>query len=175
MIVELLLLFSFLLHGLTFVLFRQWKSKQTKLEELEKNVQDQVKSMEELLSFHLMELKEENHDFMKQLQNQQMTSVDTHAEEASSPETAIEKEKSKETTTPEIDVTTNTAPQYTDSKHLIQTDGEHEDTVEASETAQVLHYYGKGLSADDIARKLHMGKTEVELLLKFHQNETNFS
>ncbi len=51
------------------------------------------------------------------------------------------------------------------------TDGIQKDTVEQSLTAQILHLSQKGMTSDEIAKKLDKGKTEIELLLKFQQKK----
>ncbi|MFC4557143.1 DUF6115 domain-containing protein [Virgibacillus kekensis] len=43
------------------------------------------------------------------------------------------------------------------------------DAPEMSQQAQILQLHSKGLSSDEIAKSLNCGKTEVELILKFHK------
>lgn len=47
-----------------------------------------------------------------------------------------------------------------------------EDVYEQSDTAKVLSLAKQGLDAEQIAKKLSLGKGEVELMLKFYQNES---
>ncbi|MFC0472029.1 DUF6115 domain-containing protein [Halalkalibacter kiskunsagensis] len=44
-----------------------------------------------------------------------------------------------------------------------------EDIYEQSDTAKVLSLSKKGLNAEEIAKRLHLGKGEVELMLKFYR------
>lgn len=48
---------------------------------------------------------------------------------------------------------------------------EAEDYVEASNEAKMLNLYHQGYQPEEIARKLNAGKTEVELILKFHNKK----
>lgn len=49
------------------------------------------------------------------------------------------------------------------------------DTVEASLEAKVLQLHDQGLSITEIARKLHCGKTETELIINLNQKNRNNS
>lgn len=46
---------------------------------------------------------------------------------------------------------------------------EVQDEIEVSQQSRILKLYQEGLNADEIARKLGCGKTEVELIIKFHE------
>lgn len=49
------------------------------------------------------------------------------------------------------------------------------DTIEASLEAKVLQLHNEGLSITDIARKLHCGKTEAELIINLNKKNRNNS
>jgi rRNA maturation endonuclease Nob1 len=57
-----------------------------------------------------------------------------------------------------------------DNIHLIDTGEAVRDELEVSLSSRILKLYGEGSSVEDIARKLGCGKTEVELIIKFHEN-----
>src|SRR5699024_11546803 len=44
-----------------------------------------------------------------------------------------------------------------------------DDSYETSLQSQILQLYDQGYSEEDIAKQLNCGKTEVELIVKFHQ------
>ncbi|MGV3488268.1 MAG: DUF6115 domain-containing protein [Tuberibacillus sp.] len=46
------------------------------------------------------------------------------------------------------------------------------DHIEQSETAQVLHWHEKGMSSQEIAKKLDMGHGEVELIINLNKKRT---
>lgn len=52
---------------------------------------------------------------------------------------------------------------------MIPSEEKTEDQVETSLTAKILSLAEKGFAAEEIAKKLQCGKTEAELILKFHR------
>lgn len=102
--------------------------------------------IEPILNSYLKEIKEEN----KKLQ-----ALLVKKEEAL-PQDIKERSKAEESTEAELD-----------SYEKLQ---QVEDQVETSLHAKVLSLYEKGLSVDEIAKQLKRGKTETELILKFHAN-----
>lgn len=107
----------------------------------------------ELLSYYLEEIKEENN----QLKNQLMT------------ESSINEENEKSAVTNESE---ENPPAKRNSHILPIYEGETEDEhVETSLEAQVLNLHRQHVPSADIARKLNCGKTEVDLIIKFHGNE----
>ncbi|WP_164668970.1 DUF6115 domain-containing protein [Virgibacillus doumboii] len=50
---------------------------------------------------------------------------------------------------------------------------EDADDFEASLQAQIMHLHDKGLTVDEIARKLNCGKTEAELIIKMGNKNNN--
>ncbi|WP_208592541.1 DUF6115 domain-containing protein [Gracilibacillus suaedae] len=154
-----LLLFSFIIHIVTFVIIRQLKLKQDTLAGVEDNVNQQVKNIEDTLAVYLIELKEENEKFVQQVGQFNSDTSDQHSHN----QMQNEVRKSVE----EVNTPKQTTKEYQAISHVEQV----EDVVERSTTASVLHLNEKGYTVDEIAKELDKGKTEVELLLKFQQKK----
>ncbi|SER07103.1 hypothetical protein SAMN04487944_101127 [Gracilibacillus ureilyticus] len=157
--VNLLLLFSFIIHVVTLIIIRQMKIKQKSMEDIEANVYEQIDKMENTLALYLVEMREENEHFTKELlaiqekreqYNNQAPSDENLNKNAFKEEKTITKENNYAKFTPLTNV-------------------EQEDVMEQSDTAKILHLSKNGYTTDEIARKLDKGKTEIELLLKFQQ------
>ncbi|SHN16506.1 DUF6115 domain-containing protein [Gracilibacillus kekensis] len=156
----LLLLISFIIHVITFIIIKQLKMKQDNLETIEDNVSQQVKNMEDTLAIYLVELKEENEHFMKQIERVDLSAQATESKKQMNEDTPIEsKTFDKEST------------QQTKEYQPISPVENVEDVVENSTTASILHLNAEGFTVEEIAKKLNKGKTEVELLLKFQQKK----
>lgn len=56
---------------------------------------------------------------------------------------------------------------------LIVKEQEVQDELETSLTANILSLSEKGYTPTEIAQKLHCGKTEAELIIKFHEEKTH--
>ncbi len=155
---NILLLLSFIIHIVTFVIIRQLKLKQDALVTVEDNVRQQVKNIEDTLAVYLVELKEENKNFVNQVEK--FNNV--------KPENNRNKQEHQQIRQPITDFDT---PKNTTEYQPISPVEEVEDVVESSTTASVLHLHEKGFTVDEIAKKMDKGKTEVELLLKFQQKK----
>ncbi|WP_058307788.1 DUF6115 domain-containing protein [Gracilibacillus massiliensis] len=153
----LLLLISFMIHVITFIIIRQLKQRQDNIETIEDNVNLQVKNLEDTLAIYLIELKEENEHFMKQIERVDVPIQMTESKHPVNEEIAIKSETMKE------------KGQEVKEYQPISPVESQEDVVENSTTASILHLDAKGYTIDEIAKKLNKGKTEVELLLKFQQ------
>ncbi|MFD2657175.1 DUF6115 domain-containing protein [Gracilibacillus thailandensis] len=152
-----LLLFSFIIHIVTFVIIRQLKLKQDTLVGVEDNVNQQVKNIEDTLAVYLVELKEENEKFVQQVEKFNRNNSDNNNQKQPEVRKSV-----KEVHTPK-----QSTKEYQAIAHVEQV----EDVVERSTTASVLHLHEKGYTVDEIAKELDKGKTEVELLLKFQQKK----
>ncbi|WP_018932645.1 DUF6115 domain-containing protein [Gracilibacillus lacisalsi] len=152
-----LLLFSFIIHIVTFVIIRQLKLKQDTLAGVEDNVNQQVKNIEDTLAVYLVELKEENEKFVQQVEKFNSNNSDNNNQKQHEASKSV-----KEVHTPK-----QSTKEYQAISHVEQV----EDVVERSTTASVLHLHEKGYTVDEIAKELDKGKTEVELLLKFQQKK----
>lgn len=154
-----LLLISFLLHIFTFILIKRLKGENTKLQQAEENVNQQVNRMEDTLAVYLLEMKQENESLIQQLNDGE-----------------IRKEEK------EVNRNTNTANKKMIQEEMnyanppenfstVENSDEITDTVESSLTSQVLHLKEKGYTVEQIAKELDKEKTEIELLLKFYRKK----
>ncbi|WP_440895334.1 DUF6115 domain-containing protein [Amphibacillus sp. Q70] len=150
-----LLLISFLIHILTFVMIRQLKVKLDQPNENKKVLAQQQKQIEELLAVYLLEIREENEKLLD-LINKGQQSASQKDSKSEAPLTQNESE---------LNATTE---KYQDYQPIVP---DEEDIVEQSFAAQVLSLAEQGYTAETIAKKLNCGKTEVELLLKFQQKQ----
>lgn len=149
---ELLLIVSLLIHGFVFfwiiVLIQRIRQTESRIEEM-----NQVKmEIEDVLLAYTTEMKEENERLLQRLRerNDQKVTKSQQQEwkvESSEPPPSINHPE-KEEYVPPLELSSQET--YVKSYH-----------------AQVLELFELGLSAEEIAKKLEMGKGEVELILKF--------
>ena len=174
--------------------------RQNRLSEVEKKQEKMNREMEEVISSYLIQMKEENDQFLKR-----MSEVDLK-EKPSREKLNIEQGKVYDDPIKDINVRERTGKvpvnkavsayqKYTHTKKAdITIDDEIElppldITQEEKDTndlkskeeiknknqvqsllSQVLNLKDKGFSEEEIAKKLNRGKTEIALLLKFNQN-----
>ncbi|MGP4059854.1 DUF6115 domain-containing protein [Halobacillus sp. H74] len=147
-----LLVVSFIIDGvLVMALFAMMK-KVRQAEELELRQKQVASEIEDLFTSYLMEIKEENRrmgEWVTQKKDKQ--EPEAHVMESSSKETdeTMEVSESKDYTPPEP-----------------VEDGE---VYQPSIHSQVFELKKEGYTIEEIAKQLNKGKTEVELLYKFHQ------
>ncbi|GAA4059900.1 DUF6115 domain-containing protein [Amphibacillus indicireducens] len=153
-----LLLISFIIHAITLVVIRQLKAKVDQPSMTKQTLDQQQKEIEELLAVYLLEIREEN-DKLIQLINQQPKKEPVVKQPKSV-------DKSQEVPMP---TKLETEAKYQDYQPFVPDD--QEPVVEQSFAAQVLSLAERGDTPEAIAKKLNRGKTEVELLIKFHQNQ----
>lgn len=156
-----LLLVSFLIHIVTFIIIKQMKNNQSQLQQVEDNVNQQVNELQDSLAVYLLEIKEENEFLVQQLDHLDVQSQKD--QESTREESSIQEEK---TTDNKHEAETN---QSTFS--AIESSDVVPDAVESSITSQALYLKEKGYTTDEIAKKLNKGKTEIDLLLKFYQKK----
>ncbi|WP_026906146.1 helix-turn-helix domain-containing protein [Paucisalibacillus globulus] len=107
----------------------------------------------ELMESYLDEIKQENQSLQEQLSKN---------EEESNPREVI--------LTPEKNI--NSFPiqeDLNDGYQIPVLEEQVQDNIEVSQQSRILKLYAEGTSIEEIARKLGCGKTEVELILKFHE------
>jgi hypothetical protein len=147
---ELLLLFSFLIHIVTlYVLFRLHQNQKAVPAETAQ------KEIEGLLAAYVNEIKEENDNLIHRLgQNNGSEDVENRPEKESETESLKSKEQME---TDHEDI------QYSPPV------SQGEDSFEQSLAARALFLEKQGCNHEEIARKLNKGKGEIELLLKFRR------
>ncbi|RNA69566.1 DUF6115 domain-containing protein [Alteribacter keqinensis] len=154
---EYILMISVMLHLLSFyliiLLFQRQKLKG------ETSGQTAARDIEDLLLAYTTEMKENNEALVKELQDKS-------------------RNVSTESLRPARKEISNPKPADTISEKQVSGESDYkppavarepQEKIETSQTAQVLSLSNQGFSIEDIARKLNMGKGEVELFLKFYK------
>jgi hypothetical protein len=201
------LILSLIFNILAFLAIINLYLRQNRFIQLEKKQEKMMQELEEVMSTFMLEIKEENEQFMNRLQQ-----IGTHKddEEKKSGETSepnsskhhikrkqtehafkigkaasfqavkaykknvydsqkpIKKGKSIPLTDDSFEIASANDDRFLDKNQEID---QKDDDVKSLLYEAIL-LQKKGLSLEDIAKKLNKGKTEIELLLKFHhQNE----
>jgi len=187
----------FFLQLLSFYFLIILNTKLAKFKDLEKKQERLMSEMDDTISVYLAEMKDENDRLIKELQNvspselaatsvQQTVSFETQKERASSlaeveaknesplsldkdariyvPKTIVANAYSRQQQTTTTVVSTPSTPSTPSPLKVEQKERVKELTTEQ----QALSLAKQGKSAEEIAKQLQKGKTEIELLLKFH-------
>ncbi|MDC3416374.1 DUF6115 domain-containing protein [Aquibacillus salsiterrae] len=165
-----LLLLSFLLHVFTFILIKTLRDKWKVVQVIEETQAKNKEELENLLTFYLMEIKEEN-EKLNQILNEK---IKTKPEQTKQAESFPDQGKEQQTTSTKTPYPSQKKPNYVNETNSYVPPFElvNEDTLEQSPSAKVFSLYDQGESVEKIARKLGLGKTEVELMLKFHRKNS---
>ncbi|MGG3843132.1 hypothetical protein ABEV11_09470 [Anoxybacillus kestanbolensis] len=142
---------SFVLHGISLFLIILLSLKWIKIKETEKEQAELIREMEAMMTTYLMQFKEENERFIKQL--------------TSSP---IRQKKKEAPPSFQEEQVLLPVEQVVDRIELSTTAPKKEQSVE-SLVSEALKLQQQGKTIEEIAKTLKRGKTEMELLLKFHQ------
>ncbi|PDM41290.1 hypothetical protein CN643_13285 [Parageobacillus yumthangensis] len=151
-----LLVVSFILHALSLFVIILLYLQLSKVKETEKRQQQMAEEMEQTFSAYLLEWKEENERFLKELSD--MLTNRTKADRKQSPPKA-------DATSTKEEALPNYFPNVDDVKDIV--DIRHQAMPSLVEEAWQLFEQGKTI--EEIAKILKKGKTEIELLLKFRQ------
>ncbi|SDH93394.1 DUF6115 domain-containing protein [Alteribacillus bidgolensis] len=171
-----LLVISMAFHLLTFFVFILFYQQQQKLKEERRELYDMREDLEELLESCTADIKKENEELkhlfderstsnLKQEQAVFPTNTNEHLTTVEKNEGQSQKYKDKEQSFHE-QASSPLDPSFENYSPL--TEQKTEDTLEQSSQAQVLSLASQGYKQDEIAKKLNMGKGEVDLLLKFY-------
>jgi hypothetical protein len=152
-----LLVVSFILHALSLFVIILLYLQLSKVKETEKRQQQMAEEMEQTFSAYLLEWKEENERFLKELSD--MLTNRTKADRKQSPS------KVNETSTKE-EALPNYFPNVDDVKDIV--DIRHQ-AMPPSLVDEAWKLFEQGKTIEEIAKILKKGKTEIELLLKFRQ------
>ena len=143
-------IFSFILHvasiGAIFVLYRT----QQRLQEQDREAGAVKEELDELLSTYIEEIKQENNELKKWI--------------ASNKDVARNDIKERDSL-----VTENKQSHKEEELVFEPPLPEGNIKIEKSFQSQVLSLAANGYTANEIAKQLQVGQTEVELLLKFHE------
>ncbi|WP_282171617.1 DUF6115 domain-containing protein [Cytobacillus firmus] len=172
--------------------------RQNKLMDTEKRQEKVLIEMEEVISAYLVQMKEENDDFISKLSKANAKN-DTSIKEKSIPvnldrKNDVDISKADEKSMPlarasiyqaskaykqnlraaeDLLSEIESLPSLKETESVTRSDSSQSIKEEnpSSINDQVFNLKKQGMSAGDIAKKLGKGKTEVELMLKFRQNQ----
>jgi hypothetical protein len=151
-----LLVISFILHALSLFVIILLYLQLSKVKETEKRQQQMAEEMEQTFSAYLLEWKEENERFLKELS---VMLTNRTGADGKQPLSKVNATSTKEEALP------NYFPNIDDVKDIV--DIRHQAMPSLVEEAWQLFEQGKTI--EEIAKILKKGKTEIELLLKFRQ------
>ncbi|WP_044337377.1 DUF6115 domain-containing protein [Rossellomorea aquimaris] len=170
--VTFLLFISFLLNIVSLLAIVILYSRQNRFLNMEKDHKKMISELEAVISTYLMEMKEENEEFLRTFTNHansqtQISDKPSDENINSSPLQTNPKWTGAGYKQASKAYQQKTTPRGTDEKKL-----EMKPTVRTNEdpfTQQVLSLKREGLTIEEIAQTVGKGKTEIELLLKFRQ------
>ncbi|OMP68629.1 DUF6115 domain-containing protein [Domibacillus epiphyticus] len=152
-----LMTISLLLHAVSLLAFILLFQRQNIMKKTEKKMQQMAAETEEMMTAFLMDLKEENEQLITQLSKTQYKRNETMPEP--------DEEKVNAVQLPPV------VPRKTAAKAYAGIKKEPKQPSEQSTIEKMMELKKQGLSDEDIARKLQIGVTEVQLGLKFQRNQ----
>ncbi|MFD2443549.1 hypothetical protein ACFSO7_06055 [Bacillus sp. CGMCC 1.16607] len=193
------IIISLLLNFVAFFVILILFQRQNKLFEVEKNQEKLVKEMEEVIASYLMEMKEDNERFIEkinQINQSRNMKVESKVEEKRQSQHTYSEESAHNKLTEKLE-STSARPVYAVSRVQIanaykqnqypqikkdesnsvlsdipiNTNGIETVSIKKSILEEILLLQNQGYSEEEIAKKLNKGKTEIQLLLKFQQND----
>lgn len=153
-----ILIILFLLQVMSFYFIALLNAKISKFSKMEEKQQQVLIDIEDSFSAYIAEITDENNRLLKELQNTEVPRT--------TPTKVLEKPSIKEATAFEPH-TSFVSKQIAASSYLKTAQAT---TKKVPETVRekVLFHYEEGKNPDEIAKMLQIGKTEVELFLKFN-------
>jgi hypothetical protein len=177
---QFLLFFSLLLHGITFILLIYFYKQNTKQQDIEE-MRKEIREVESIFESYLMEIRDENEKLLnilnengknvKDIPSNKMEGINVQVDEP------IQMEEIFTFPHKKMEDVNHTEPyEYLpkkDTKAKIESEDlpeiSQDDQIDApSVQAQVLQLFKQGYKTEDIAKKLNMGKTEIDLIIKFY-------
>lgn len=153
------LFISFLLHFVTFYLIIILFTKYRTIKQHEESQRKLLQEAEDALSLFLIEMKDENEKFLMQLQ----AKLGDQSESIMSHTSSHRTDEHDEQDVP---------------KHLENLLQSKEDIIDMEEGDQeedlrtkAFRLKKEGYTLEEIAKKLNVGKTEIELFIKFNEND----
>ncbi|RFB19037.1 hypothetical protein DZB84_01940 [Bacillus sp. HNG] len=165
-----LFILSFALLAVAFFLIILLYLKITQLKDVEMKQERLLKEFESVITSYVMEIKEENEVFLnriKDMKHEQAEENDKKSIHIREPELTTDDlhdllpSFSNKEDVEQVTILENEKKQDTQEK-----DDNNKDNI----VRDIEHLINLGLSYEEIAKKLHKGKTEIELLHKFRQN-----
>lgn len=174
----------FLIQMITIFVIVLLYSKLSKFQNIEKRQNELINEMDNAISVYLLEMKEENDRLISELKkpNVAQKAASTHKE---GPAQTIKEQpvKEQEMEPRKFVPVKQAASAYQKQKTQQQVEEKENEALEKAETLsedneiqeqnltfeqQVINYYRNGKTIEEIARMMGRGKTEIELLVKFH-------
>ncbi len=164
-----LMIISLLLHGVTFLWILTLMQRLQQPDASKAEIEQMKNEMEDLLISYTAEMKEENERLLRQLElrnrvdkgSERVPSQEQQSMEAEARVERVKVKQGKQEQAKQERYEEYTPPFIDELKEDIY--------YEQSDTAKVLALAEQGLSVEQIAKKLNIGKGEVELLLKFYR------
>lgn len=175
-----ILIVSFLLHGIALLFIALLYMRFVRLKEMEQTQSAMMKEMEEVISVHLMEMKEQNDEFIQKFEQMKQDKGSAWKKEPSPPPHIPVFDKLSAPSEEDFFemMGTETAEHANLSKPVLKQDEQavlsewdgKEDLTPEQIKKIAISLQKKGLTIEEIAKHLHRGKTEIELLLVFNKN-----
>jgi hypothetical protein len=164
-----LLTISFLLHALSLWIIILLYLRLTKVKEIEKQHEQMTEEMEQTFSAYLLEWKEENERFLEELAA--ILSERSRPDYSPPADSAKTRAEGSETAAPseEEETEKEALPSYFPNIDEIKDIVDIRQQPASSLADRAWQLYEQGKTIEEIAKILHRGKTEIELLLKFRQ------
>ncbi|SDJ71900.1 DUF6115 domain-containing protein [Sediminibacillus albus] len=159
-----LVLFSLILHLLSFIVIRFLFQKIQNQTDAAPQTTESAKQTEELLSAYLHEFREENNRLINEILQEKNPAS---PEQTNNNQPALTEKNNNG----RLNKAYGNPPAQPEAEtpYMPPLSDEQEDIVEESAAAKVYSLYDRGYSIEEIAKKLNLGKTEVELMVKFHR------
>jgi hypothetical protein len=179
-----LIIISFILNAVALLAIVILYTRQNRLMNVEKQQKKMLEDMEEVISTYLMEMKEENEQFIRRFDERYKSQADrdTSFINYSKKTTIIEESdgnESESTLESPLSYRKATAIKAYKNDHKKEVTSYDDDLSylnlaqkeEKSEFEQILMLKKQGYDLSQIAKRLDKGMTEVELIIKFNQNQ----
>lgn len=174
----------FLIQMITIFVIVLLYSKLSKFQNIEKRQNELINEMDNAISVYLMEMKEENDRLISELKKPNVVQKAASTRKEGTAQTIKEQPVKEQEMEPRKFVPVKQAASaYQKQKTQQQVEEKDNEALEKAETLsedneiqeqnltfeqQVINHYHNGKSIEEIARMMGRGKTEIELLVKFH-------
>lgn len=165
----LLIFFSFLLHVLTFIVLRHYYLKQQRFEADQHKFQSDKKELEQLLMSYLIEIKEENDRLVSYIAKSPQRNKSDFSNDYRTSKKQDQYDDLEQQSMSKKDTDTTKENNNTDYIPLVDEVIDKREGYEKSYQAEIISRYEQGQTTEAIAKALDRGKTEVELIIKFHK------
>lgn len=173
----------FLIQMITIFVIVLLYSKLSKFQNIEKRQNELINEMDNAISVYLMEMKEENDRLISELKKPNVAQKAASTRKEGPAQTIKEQPVKEQEMEPRKFVPVKQAASaYQKQKTQQQVEEKDNEALEKAETLsedneiqehltfeqQVINHYRNGKTIEEIARMMGRGKTEIELLVKFH-------